>query len=227
MREEAKKRAAERAVEFVEDGQVVGLGTGSTTKFAIEKIGERVREGLKLRGVPTSQGSDRLAKQLGIQIVDLNDVERINITIDGADEIDPNFHMIKGGGGALTREKLVALSSNLVVIVVDDPKLVSTLGETRALPVEVLPFAWRMTSRLIEQLGCRAVLRSSDGATFVTDNSNYILDCEFGPIADPVSLEKAIKLLPGVVECGLFINIANVVVIAFEESVEVRKRPTG
>jgi ribose 5-phosphate isomerase A len=224
MRDEAKRRAAERAVEFVEDHQVIGLGTGSTTKFAIEEIGRRVRSGLKITGVPTSKNSEKLAIDLGIPLADLNDVDKIDITIDGADEIDPNFHMIKGGGGALTREKLVALASNYRIIVADEPKLVSSLGETRSLPVEVLPFAWRMSAGLLSNLGSKPVLRRNGESVFVTDNSNYILDCEFGKIADPPSLEKSIKLLPGVVECGLFIAIADRVIIAFDDRVEVRER---
>jgi ribose 5-phosphate isomerase A len=224
MRDEAKKRAAERAVEYVEENQVVGLGTGSTTKFAIEAIGRRVQSGLNIRGVPTSKNSDLLARELGIPLVDLNDVEKIDVTIDGADEIDPSFHMIKGGGGALTREKLVALASDARIIVVDEPKLVETLGQTRSLPVEVLPFAWRMSARHLSSLGSKPVLRRTGEAVFITDNGNYILDCEFGPIADPPSLEKSIRLLPGVVECGLFISIADKVIIAFDDRVEVRSR---
>jgi ribose 5-phosphate isomerase A len=225
MRDEAKRRAAERAVDFVEDNQVVGLGTGSTTKFAIEAIGRRVQSGLRITGIPTSKNSESLARELGIPLVDLNDVEKINVTIDGADEIDTNFHMIKGGGGALTREKLVALASDTRIIVVDEPKLVTRLGETRALPVEVLPFAWRMSARLLAGLGSKPELRRTGPTTFVTDNGNYILDCDFGPIADPPSLENRIKLLPGVVECGLFIAIADKVIISFDDRVEVRLRP--
>ncbi|HWP45379.1 MAG TPA: ribose-5-phosphate isomerase RpiA [Blastocatellia bacterium] len=225
MRDEAKKRAAERAVEYVEEGQVVGLGTGSTTRFAIEAIGRRVKEGLRITGVPTSKDSDALARELGIPLVDLNDIEKIDITIDGSDEIDSRFDMIKGGGGAMTREKLVALASRTRIIVVDEPKLVSSLGQTRPLPVEVLPFAWRMSARCLSELGCKPVLRSSGEAAFVTDNGNYILDCEFGPIEDPPSMEKRIKLIPGVVESGLFIAIADSVIIAFDDRVEVRSRP--
>lgn len=224
MRDEAKKRAAERAVEYVFDNQVVGLGTGSTTKFAIEAIGRRVQEGLNITGIPTSKNSELLAKELGIRLVDLNDVASIDVTIDGADEIDPSFHMIKGGGGALTREKLVALASKTRIIVVDEPKLVDSLGQTRSLPVEVLPFAWRMSARLLAELGSNPILRRTGESVFVTDNGNFILDCEFGPIADPPSLEKSIKLLPGVVECGLFIGIADKVIIAFDDRVEARDR---
>lgn len=224
MQDDAKRRAAEKAVEFVSDGQLVGLGTGSTTKFAIEKIGQMVQSGLDIKGVPTSRASERLALALRIPLLDLNDTDRLDLVIDGADEIDPAFNMIKGGGGALTREKLVALASARRVIVADDTKLVERLGETRNLPVEVLPFAWRLSARLLEETDCKAHLRKDGEKIYETDNGNYILDCEYGPIDEAVELEKRIKLLPGVVECGLFISIADTVIIAFDDRVEVRNR---
>ncbi len=227
MRDDAKRRAAERAVEFVNDKQVVGLGTGSTTRFAIEAIGRRVSEGLTVTGVPTSLATAELARKLGIRLADLNEVERIDVCIDGADEIDPRFDMIKGGGGALTREKLVALASLRRIIIVDEPKLVSHLGSTHSLPIEVLPFAWSMSARLISDMGGKPQLRHAEQLTFVTDNGNYILDCEFGPINDPSSLEKDIKLMPGVVECGLFIGIADTLIVAFDDRTDVRERPSA
>ena len=220
-----KRRAAEKALELVRDGQVVGLGTGSTAKFAIEGLGLRVREGLSVRGVSTSIATERLASQCGIPLIDLNEAGTIDITIDGADEIDPNFDMIKGGGGALTREKLVALSSFKRVILIDETKLVSQLGATRLLPVEVLGFSWAVSKRLLTELGCDAHLRSDAGKPFITDNGNYILDCQFGPIENPPGLEKSIKLLPGVIECGLFIGIADTLVLGFEDRVEIKQRP--
>lgn len=224
MRDDAKRRAAERAVEFVSDNQIIGLGTGSTTRFAIEAIGRLVKEGLTVTGVATSLASAQMARDLGIPLADLNDVARIDVCIDGADEIDPRFDMIKGGGGALTREKLVALASSRRIIIVDEPKLVSQLGSTHSLPVEVLPFAWSMSARLISEIGGKPQLRQKDQSSFVTDNGNYILDCEFGPIADAVSLEKEIKLMPAVVECGLFIGIADTLIVAFDDRTEVRER---
>ena len=224
MTDNLKQRAAERALEFVMDNQTVGLGTGSTTRFAIEGLARRVKEGLKITGVPTSLESERMARGLGIKIVQLNEVDHIDITIDGADEVDPRFNMIKGGGGALTREKLVAIASDKRVMIVDDSKLVAQLGETRAVPVEVLPFAWRLTERRLAKLGCQPVLRQKDGESFATDNGNYILDCNFGAIDDPETLEPMIRLVPGVVETGLFINIADVLVVAFSDRVEVRQR---
>jgi ribose 5-phosphate isomerase A len=221
----AKKRAADNALELIRDGQIVGLGTGSTAKFAIEGLGKLVREGLSVKGVPTSLATESMAMQLGIPLVNLNQAGTIDITLDGADEVDSNFNMIKGGGGALTREKLVALASTKRVILVDESKLVSRLGESRQLPVEVLPFSWTMSARLITGLGCVANLRRQGEAPFVTDNGNHILDCEFGPIEDPVALEKRIKILPGVIDSGLFIGIADTLVIGFEDRVEIRERP--
>jgi ribose 5-phosphate isomerase A len=224
MTDDTKKRAAERAIEFVEDGHIVGLGTGSTTRFAIEGLARRVAEGLKITGVPTSIATERMAKELGITLTSLNDAGSIDITIDGADSVDPRFNMIKGGGGALTREKLVALASRRRVIIIDDSKLVDQLGITWAVPVEVLPFAWRLTSERLSRLGCKPHLRQKGEARFETDNGNYILDCNFGAIADPASLESQIKLVPGVVENGLFIGIADLLVIAFRDRVELRER---
>lgn len=224
--DEPKRRAAERALEFVREGQTVGLGTGSTAKFAIEGIGRMVRGGLEIKGVPTSLATQKMAEDLGIPLVDLNTVGVIDITLDGADEVDANFNMIKGGGGALTREKLVALASMKRVILVDATKLVSTLGQTRLLPVEVLPFAQGLSKRLLNSLGCVASLRLAGNVPFVTDNGNHIFDCQFGPIENASELQKRIKLIPGVIECGLFIGIADTLVIGFDDRVEIRERNT-
>lgn len=226
MSDEPKWRAAERAIEFVRDGQVVGLGTGSTTRFAIKGLACRVAGGLKIKGVPTSVETERMAAELGIPILQLNDAGPIDITIDGADSVDPRFNMIKGGGGALTREKLVAIASKKRVIIVDESKLVERLGVTWAVPVEVLPIAWRPTQERLTKLGCEPRLRQKDGRPFETDNGNYILDCKFEAIADPESLEAKIKLVPGVIENGLFVGIADVLVIGYQDRVEVRE-PDG
>jgi len=220
----AKKLAAEFALTFVKDGQVVGLGTGSTAKYAIEGLAKMVQDGLNVRGVPTSKATEALARSLGIPLLDLNEVLRIDLTIDGADEVDPHFDMIKGGGGALTREKLVAIASIRRVMLVDETKLVSALGETRALPVEVLAFCWVMTARRLQELGCEPQLRLTEGQHFLTDNGNYILDCKFPPIQRPGDLETSIKLLPGVVESGLFVDLADTLVIGFDDRTEVRER---
>lgn len=217
--------AAERAVvEFVRDGQVVGLGTGSTAAFALQKLSQLVAEGLRICGVPTSRQTELRAMELGIPIIEFNEVERIDVTIDGADEIDPEFNMIKGGGGALTREKLIAIASEREVIVIDSSKQVSRLGQSRPVPVEVLPFGWRSAARSLSQLGCSATLRRKDGEPFLTDNGNYILDCDFGPISDPATLERQIKLLPAVLECGLFIGLAHTLVIGSESGVTLFDR---
>jgi ribose 5-phosphate isomerase A len=223
--DDLKRRAAERALEFVVDGNVVGLGTGSTAKFAIEGLGQRVKEGLNITGVATSIATERLAREVGIPIISLNDAGVIDVTLDGADEVDPAFNMIKGGGGALTREKLVALASTKRVMLVDDSKLVQVLGQSRQLPVEVLPFSSALSKRQLENLGSVVKLRGEPDSPFITDNGNHILDCAFGPIEKPSELERRIKLLPGVIESGLFIGIADVLVIAFEDRVEVRERP--
>lgn len=222
--DKSKKQAAERALEAVRSGQVVGLGTGSTAKFAIEGLGRLVKEGLSIKGVPTSIATQRMAVEAGIPLVDLNEAGAIDITLDGADEVDPSFNMIKGGGGALTREKLVAQASIRRVMLVDESKLVAVLGQSRPLPVEVLPFAWTLSARKLGDLGCVPSLRKQDGKPFVTDNGNHILDCEFGPIPDAADLETRIKLLPGVIECGLFIGIADTLIIGFDDRVEVRDR---
>lgn len=224
MQDDKKRRAAEHALELLKDKQVIGLGTGSTATFVIEGIARRVSEGLSIKGVPTSIATERLARALGIPLVELNEVESIDITFDGADEVDSDFNMIKGGGGALTREKLVALASKQRVILIDEGKIVSKLGQSHSLPVEVLPFAWTMSARNLSRLGCTPNLRERDGEPFITDNGNYILDCDVGPIDCPAVLESRIKLLPGVIESGLFIGIADTIVIGFEDRVEVRYR---
>lgn len=209
---------------FVRDGQIIGIGTGTTIRYAIEGLGERVKSGLRITGVPTSVQSERFARELGIPLVELNDVEKIDLVIDGADEIDPAFNMIKGGGGALTREKLVAISAKERIVIVDNSKLVHRLGVAFPLPVEVLPFAWRLSQRLLGSLGCDARLRRTEGGVFETDNGNFILDCRFDGIADAPEMEKRIKLTAGVIECGLFIGLADTVIIGTENGVDVRTR---
>jgi len=224
QQDDAKRLAAEKAVEYIGDARVVGLGTGTTTRFAIERMAQLIREGADFCGVPTSNATAELAHRLSIPLRELTEVDSIDISIDGADEIDPSFNMIKGGGGALTREKLVALASKQRIIIADQSKMVEVLGQTRPLPVEVLPFAWNRSAWLIEQLGCRVTRRDVSGRPFVTDNGNYIVDCKFESIPDPPAMETRIKLIPGVVECGLFIDIADTVIIGLEDSVEIRVR---
>ena len=221
-RDELKRRAAERAVEFVQNGHLVGLGTGSTVRFVLLALGERVRAGLEITGVATSLETERMAREFGIPLRTLNEVEKLDLAIDGADEVDPRFNMIKGGGGALTREKLVACAADRRVIVIDEQKMVHTLGLRFPVPVEILPFAWAMASRHLAGLACVPNLRQRNNKTYETDNNNYILDCQFSGIGEVAQLEKAIKLLPGVVESGLFVGLCDVLVIGFDDSVEVR-----
>jgi ribose 5-phosphate isomerase A len=218
-----KRAAAERAVELIEDGMTVGLGTGSTANYAIEAIGRKVAEGLRIEGVATSKGTEALARKHGIRLVELDEVEIVDMTIDGADEVDPAMNLIKGMGGALLREKIVAFASADEVIVVDDSKLVNTLGTKSPLPVEVLQFGHLRTKATMEGLGCRASLKGGD-RPFITDNGNLVYECRFPRIEDPELLEAELHLIPGVVECGLFIDLATMVVIGGDEGVELREK---
>lgn len=224
----AKEAAGRAAAELVRDGMVVGLGTGSTVHFTLERLAQRVRdEGLALRCVPTSLDTERKARALGLPQVALDEIESIDLTIDGADEIDARFDMIKGGGGALLREKVVAALSKREVIVVDRSKVVERLGVRFALPVEIVPFARAAVARRIAALGAAWTLRQGDGQeALLTDNGNQILDCRFsGGIADAAALERALDEIPGVVESGLFIGLAHVLVIGTEDGrVETRQR---
>ncbi len=213
---DAKQQAGERAVDYVEDGMVLGLGTGSTAFFAIRKLGQRVRDGLSISGVPTSEQSRAQAEEEGIPLVGLEAVTGVDVTIDGADEIDPAFNLTKGGGGALLREKIVAAASNTEIIVADESKLKDRLGAF-PLPVEIVRFAHGYTARRLEGLGCRATLRSDGQDTFVTDNGNYILDCDFGRIDDPPHLESEMASICGVVACGLFVGLADRIVIGCKD----------
>lgn len=209
--ENAKRAAAKKAVSYVSEGMIVGLGTGSTAKFATELLGQKVASGLKIQGVPSSIATEKLARELGIPL--LFDFEEIDVTIDGADEVDREGNLIKGGGGALTREKIVAAASKKRIIIVDETKLVATLG-TFPLPVEVLAFGWRCVAKELRSLGCDVSLRkAAGGEVFLTDNQNYILDCRFEEITAPASLAIEINGIPGVVENGLFVKMVHLVVV--------------
>lgn len=225
----ATKRAAGRAAaDLVETGQTVGLGTGSTVFFTLERLAERIAgEGLSIVGVPTSVDTETKARAMGIPLATLDQVERFHVTIDGADEIDGAFRMIKGGGGALLREKVVAALTDRVVTVVGPDKVVERLGTTFDLPVEVVPFARAACARHIESLGGTPRLRTAGEAPYLTDNGNEILDVHFdGGIEDPTALELALDAFPGIVESGLFIGLSHVLVIGAEDgSAEVRRRP--
>jgi ribose 5-phosphate isomerase A len=227
MSEQAKRHAAEQAAMLVEDGMVLGLGTGSTANLLLAKLGERVREGLKVCGVPTSEATMQLARVLDIPLTTLDDDPRLDLTLDGADEVDPDFHLIKGLGGALLREKVVAAASARVVIMVDEGKLVKKLGTKAPLPVEVARFAWRPVHDKLLTMGAEPALRrAKDGAPFVSDNGNLILDARFpNGIDDPARTESAVNNIPGVVENGLFLGLATEVVVGNETGAQHRPKP--
>jgi len=218
----AKKLAAEHATSFIKDGMTVGLGTGSTAKFAIEKIGSLVKQGLKVECVPTSIESEVLAKELEIPL--LESFTRIDVTIDGADEVDVNGNLIKGGGGALTREKIVAAATQKLIIVIDPSKYVEILGKF-PLPIEVLHFGSDFALATVKEMGCEAKFRERDGSRFSTNNGNLIIDCDFKQISDPETLTVELNLIPGVVENGLFVGMCDLVITGREggkiEEVEI------
>ena len=206
--DQEKELAARAAVQLVESGNIVGLGSGSTATHAIRFLAERVREGLKIIGIPTSQKTKQLAEQLGIPLTTLEEHPQIDIDIDGADEIDPQLNLIKGGGGALLREKVVASASRRFIVVAESTKQVARLGKF-PLPIEVIPFAESVIQPRIEALGARVSLRRyAYDNPYVTDEGHHILDCNFGEIADPADLDARLHAIPGVVEHGLFIGMA-------------------
>jgi ribose 5-phosphate isomerase A len=208
----SKQIAGEKAVEFIRDGMIVGLGTGSTVYWTIQKIGELLNKGVNIRGIPTSIRTEKLAIELGIPLSDFSKIDYIDVTIDGADEIDSNLDLIKGGGGALLREKIVASASRKLVIVADESKVVKKLGAF-PLPVEVIPFGWENTLKNILKFGCNCNIRMIDETPFLTDNGNFILDCRFDAITNPNQLNIDLNTIPGVVENGLFSKMAGIVLI--------------
>jgi ribose 5-phosphate isomerase A len=212
---------AEAAMAFVQDGMVVGLGSGHTVAGVIELLRGRVREGLRVQGVPTSRDTAQLATRLGIPLVSPDDIEAIDVTVDGADEVAPNLDLIKGLGGALVREKIVASASRRFVIVVTSEKLVSTLGEHGLLPIEVVPFGLASCRQRLAHLGYPSILRQVDGTLFETDNGNRILDCQIGPISDLTGLEMDIRAIPGVVGTGLFLGMADTVFVADQNDLRI------
>ena len=233
--DQAKRVAARRSIDFVEDGMRVGLGTGSTAVFMVEALGDLVREeSLRLRCVATSNATAALAREVGLEILELEDVRWLDLTIDGADEVDPNLNLIKGGGGALLREKIVATASDHMVVIADPSKSVATLGRF-PLPVEVIPMGWQTTAALIDEIlssldiaGREIVLRERDGDIFLTDQGNVILDLHLGRIGAPSQLAMVLNQVPGVVENGLFLDMCDTLIIGQTDStVELRDLASG
>ncbi|SFK82847.1 ribose-5-phosphate isomerase [Paenibacillus sp. 1_12] len=211
-----KEIAAQQAIQFIEEGMIVGLGTGSTAYWAIQKIGQQVKEGLHIRAVASSQSSEDLARQAGIPLVEFSKINSIDLTIDGADEVDDQLNLIKGGGGALLREKIIAFHSKRFVVIVDESKRVEHLGKF-PLPVEIVPFASNLTISRLEEINCKPQLRLDKGKEFITDNGNWIVDCKFDNILLPQELGAQIHSIPGVVEHGLFVQMASTVVVGYND----------
>jgi ribose 5-phosphate isomerase A len=225
MANDAEKEDAGRAAaKLVRDGDVVGLGTGSTAYFAVIALGERVKAGLKIIGIPTSLQTADLARAVGIPLTTLDEHPELDITIDGADELDSKLNLIKGGGGALLREKVVASASKRMVVVADSSKVVPTLGKF-PLPVEVISFARAVVEKKIASLGASVKLRANrDGTPYITDNGNQILDCSFGKIEDPAMLARSLSDVPGVLEHGLFIGLAELAFVGRDHGIEEIRR---
>ncbi|MCU0593433.1 MAG: ribose-5-phosphate isomerase RpiA [Desulfobacterales bacterium] len=224
--DELKQKAAIIAVDFVESGMVVGLGTGSTTQFALERLGERIRSGglCDIIGIPSSLRTENAARELGIPLTDFETHPLIDITIDGADEVDPDLNLIKGGGGALLREKVLAQATRRNIIIVDDSKLAPRLGTKWALPVEVVPFARPAEERFMASLGAAVTLRSKDGRPVTTDQGNLLLDAAFGPMENPAAIAEELNRRAGIVEHGLFMGLAHDVIVAGKEGIRHLRR---
>lgn len=226
-KEAAKRKAAIEAVKHVKDGYFVGLGSGSTAKYAIEELGRMIRdEGLGMLGVPTSYDTMLLAVENGIPLTTLDEHPELDIAIDGADQIDPKLNLIKGGGAALTREKIVDSAAKQLIIIVDETKVTETLGKKRHVPIEVLPFATSRVLQQIRELNGKPILRKAIGKVgpLITDNGNFIIDADFGPIEDPKKLETQLKLIPGIIETGLFIEMADIAYVGCKTGLKIFKR---
>jgi ribose 5-phosphate isomerase A len=228
--DELKRQAAARALEYVRDGMKLGLGTGSTAKHFVELLGERVRGGLNVIGVPTSEATRADAERCGIALTTLDEIDRLDLTVDGADEIDPAFNLIKGGGGALLREKIVAAASDRMIVIADESKWVEVLGRF-PLPIEVVPFGLAATQRAIRQAfaetgvsGQMVLRKGKDGHVFVTDGGHWIIDAHLGGITDAPRLAGLLNPIPGVVEHGLFIGLAGMAVLAGAQGIRVVER---
>lgn len=219
--DELKQLVGAEVVNYIKDGMKVGLGSGSTMYYMVKRLGERIKEeGLDIVGIPTSNRTADWAKEFGVTLTDFSQVQELDIAVDGADEVDPNLQLVKGGGGALYREKVVAAAAKEFYVIVDESKIVDHLGAF-ALPVEVVPFGHEVTATKIEKFGCTPVLRKVDGEVFVTDNGNYIYDCDFQKIDEPQKLHAELIELVGVVETGLFTDMTDKVIVGRDGKVEV------
>lgn len=214
---------AARALEHVRDGALVGLGSGRAAAAFVRALGARAARGLRVRGVPTSEATARLAREVGIPVVGLEE-GILDITVDGADEVDPHLDLIKGYGGALVRERIVATASRRRITLIGAEKLVRVLGSRGRLPVEVIPFAWPLVVRELAALGCRPTLRTTGGVPVVSDNGNRIADCAVRPIEAPAAFERDLRAIPGVVDTGLFLGIADLVLVAQGGGIREMKR---
>ena len=219
-----KRTAALAALDFIKDGDLVGLGTGSTITYLLQALGDRIKEGLQIKGIPTSEATEKLATQFNIPLLSPEQSWTLHVAIDGADQVDPQFNLIKGGGGALLREKIVAYAAETFIVLVDESKHVDALGEPWAIPVEITPFGWMNTARLMKTLGGIPKLREKGGNIFVSDNGNYIIDFQMGRIENPAILESQLNNIPGVVENGLFIDRASIVITGSSSGVKIEHR---
>jgi ribose 5-phosphate isomerase A len=222
--EKLKQLAAEHAVEEVQSGMIVGLGTGSTTYYALLKLGEMARSGLDIIGIPTSKQTEKIAAEQGIQLSTLGEHPIVDLTIDGADEVNPDLDLIKGRGGALVREKITAHASKHLIIIADESKLVEVLGSNFPLPVEIVPFGWQATQLALNRICRQSTLRLVGDVPFVSDNGNYILDCFFDSIPDPAQTKPTINNIPGIVANGLFVNRADKVIIGATSGIQIKER---
>ena len=220
----SKRAAGEAALQYVRNGDLVGLGTGSTVKYFLLALGEKVKSGFRVQGIPSSLETARIAHGLHIPLLPYEGEWELDVAVDGADQVDSHFQLIKGGGGALLREKIVASAARQFIVVVDETKCVPVLGKTMPVPVEVIPFGWPNAQRQIRALGWSSRLRQKNNHVFKTDEGNFILDVEVGRIEDPATLENRLNSIPGVVENGLFVDRTSRVIIGGTEGVEIRER---
>lgn len=224
MMDELKRQASIAALDAVQDGMIVGLGSGSTAAFFIRELGDRVQRGLRVQGIPTSEDSRRLAVNVGVPLTTLRDHPVIDVTVDGADEVSDKLDLMKGRGGALVREKVVAHASKHVIIIVDGSKLTAHLGQKCPVPVEVIPFAVDVVRTQLKGWGGESEIREIDGEPFISDNGNLVLDWAHGQVDEPAAMERRLKTLTGVVDSGIFANVANLVIAATSHGIQKMKK---